>query len=90
MTYPTCSISRTTGAVVDLLDGCGDDIAACARANIRHAALLSEANDAIGAARDAMNAARVGSKAWRDASEDLDWWIGRKAFVTAMPTQVAR
>lgn len=44
--------------------------------------LVAEANDAIGAARDAFTRART-AKARRDAAEDLDWWIGRKAFVMA-------
>lgn len=46
-------------------------------------AKIAEANDAIGAARDAFAGAFIGSKAWRDASDDLDWWIGREAFCEA-------
>jgi hypothetical protein len=42
------------------------------------AAQLSEANDAIGAARDALNAART-AKARREIGEELDWWIGKRA-----------
>jgi len=44
-------------------------------------ALIAEANDAIGAARDAMNSACT-TKARNAAAEDLNWWQGRLAMVS--------
>jgi hypothetical protein len=46
-----------------------------------HTDQLSEANDAIGAARDALRIARTAASR-RAADEELTWWIGRRAILT--------
>lgn len=46
-----------------------------------NAALISEANDANGAARDALNRARTAAER-RLIAEELNWWQGRLAHVT--------
>lgn len=48
---------------------------------------IAEANDAIGAARDALNHAKT-ANARRLAAADLGWWIGRKAFCEAAREEV--
>jgi hypothetical protein len=54
--------------------------------------VLAEATEARDAARAAFNAAQVAMdanansrtrKAWHSAADDLDWWIGRVAFLSA-------
>jgi len=42
--------------------------------------LLEEAEGERNEARAAFNAATVGTKKWRKAENDLNWWIGRVAF----------
>lgn len=43
------------------------------------------------AARARMNAARTGSRAWRDAEEDLNFWQGKAANMeAAIASGVAR
>lgn len=44
-------------------------------------AKLSEANDALGAARDALHHART-LKAIRAAREDIEFWSNKVAFLT--------
>lgn len=46
--------------------------------------LLLEAQAKREEARARMNAARVGSKAWRDAEDDLQFWIGKVAMLDVM------
>ena len=45
---------------------------------------LSEAKQKRDAARALMNAAKQGSKKWRDAEEDLDFWVGKVAMLDVM------
>ena len=44
---------------------------------------LTEATTNRDNARHAYNTTKVGSKAWRQASEELDFWTGRVAMLTA-------
>lgn len=43
--------------------------------------MIDEATAKIEQSRAAFNAARPGSKAWREASEDLNFWQGRRAMI---------
>lgn len=43
---------------------------------------LAEAIAERDAARARMNAARVGSKTWRAAGQDLDFWMGKVAALS--------
>lgn len=45
---------------------------------------LAEAKAAREVARAAMNAAKLGSKKWIAAEEDLNWWQGRVAYLECM------
>lgn len=47
------------------------------------ARVLTDAISRRDAARAAFNTARAGSKAWRDAGDDLDFWIGKVANMEA-------
>jgi hypothetical protein len=44
---------------------------------------LASATTSRDNARAAMNAARVGSRKWRDAEEDLNFWQGKVANMQA-------
>ena len=41
----------------------------------------TEAVSKVTELRAAYAAARVGSRQWRALGEELDWWVGRKAFL---------
>ena len=50
---------------------------------------LADATARRDAARAAMNRARQGSRAWREAEEDLQFWIGKVAFFEVATRNVA-
>ena len=44
--------------------------------------LLEEAETLRNVARTRFNTSKVGTKAWRKAEDELNWWIGRVAFLS--------
>ena len=46
-------------------------------------AALTEARNNVTNARNAYSALKVGSKAWRNAAEELDFWTGRVGHLAA-------
>jgi flagellar biosynthesis regulator FlaF len=45
--------------------------------------VLAEATEARDEARARMDAAQGSRKVWAEAADDLDWWVGRVAFLSA-------
>jgi CHASE3 domain sensor protein len=50
---------------------------------------LASATTSRDQARAAMNAARVGSRKWRDAEEDLNFWQGKVANMQAAVSRLS-
>lgn len=51
---------------------------------------LIEATTKRDEARARMNAARIGSRAWRDAEEDVEFWSNKAAMLDVMARVVAK
>lgn len=50
--------------------------------------LLIEAQAKRDEARAKFDAARIGTRAWREAEEDLQFWIGKVAMLDVMARRV--